>query len=1671
LTTNTATTLDGDVAAYSAALRHHAAGRLDEAEPLYRQVLAADPAHAGALHHLGVILRHNGQPDLAVEMIGEALRLDPTMADAHHNLGNALRELDRLDEAVDCYRRAIALRPDFADAHNNLAYAHWLTGRVEEAIAGLRTVAALRPDSPDAHKHLGDLLRHQEDRAAASDCYRRVVTLRPDDAATWFDLGIELHMQRRLDEAVACYERVIALSPDHADAHCHLAFALLALGDLPAAWPELEWRWRKVGSQPQLDIAPLWQGKAADGRTLLIEAEQGFGDVLQFCRYATLAASRGFRVIVQAPSPLLRLLRTLPGVDQVVSDESDAPPIDLHCPMLSLPLAFGTTLATIPASIPYLLADPAQAGTWRRRIAAMPGEGLRVGVAWAGNPRPDDPIASLTDRCRSIAPERLAPLFDLQGVRFFSLQKGGPAAPASFPLIDVMGEMDDFADTAALIANLDLVITVDTAVVHLAGALGKPVWMLDRVDACWRWLVGRTDSPWYPALRIYRQPRPGDWDAVVAEVARDLRRAAESSAPDRFATSPTPHEVPAALDATARRRHAMGHLDEAESFYRQVLTAAPEHAGALHHLGIIAGQRGRFDLAAEMIVRALRRSPNDAEMHHNLGVALAELGRLTEAVTCYRRAIALRPDYADAHKHLGAALRGLRRYDDAIACCRTVVALKPDDAWAHTDLGYALSLSARLDEAAAALRTALELRPDFPEALNNLGNVMLESGEGDAAVAAYRQALALRPDYVEAHNNLGVAFWRTRRAPGEEAACYRRAISLKPDGAEAHYNLGQALLAQGDMPAGWQEFEWRWLTQDLRPAVRNFAQPQWLGEAAEGRTLLIHAEQGFGDTLQFCRYAPLAAARGLRVILGVPQPLVRLLGTLAGVDQVCADTAGLPEFDLHSPMLSLPLAFRTTLATIPADVPYLHADPAQAAAWAARIAAAAQPCHNGPGLRVGIVWAGNARLHQPTASLIDRRRSIDPQLLAPLADIPGIRFFSLQKDGPAAPAGFPLIDLMGEMGDFADTAALIANLDLVVSVDTAVAHLAGALGKPVWLLDRYDACWRWLVGRTDSPWYPALRIYRQPRPGDWETVVAEVARDLRHAAAGTAARPPATPPTPREAPESLFAAALRHHAAGRLDDAERSYRELLAIDPRHAGALHRLGVIAGQKGRPDLAAGLIGDAIRLRPDDPEAHHNRAVALRAIGRLDDAVAAWRTAVALRPDYADAHQDLGYALYLLGRLDEATESLRTAVALRPDSADAHNDLGNLLSKQGDWDAAIACYRRAVALRPDFADAYNNLGHPLWEMGERDEAVACHRRAIALRPDYPEAHTNLGVALRAQWRLDEAVASHRRAIALRPDYAEAHTDLALALLARGDLPAGWAEFEWRWRTEKLRAGRRAFAQPQWRGDAAEGRTLLIHAEQGFGDTLQFCRYAPLAAARGLRVILQVPRPLVRLLGTLAGVDRVLAEEDELPAFALQCPVMSLPLAFGTTLDTIPAAIPYLHADPAQAAAWAARVPSMAGQTLRVGLVWAGNPRVHQRDALWADRRRSMAPERLQPLCGVSGVRLFSLQKDGPAAPESFPLIDVMGEMTDFADTAALIANLDLVISVDTAVAHLAGSLGKPVWLLARDAACWRWLDRRADSPWYPAMRIYRQPRPGDWDAVVAEVAGDLFRLAAAA
>ena len=533
---------------------------------------------------------------------------------------------------------------------------------------------------------------------------------------------------------------------------------------------------------------------------------------------------------------------------------------------------------------------------------------------------------------------------------------------------------------------------------------------------------------------------------------------------------------------------------------------------------------------------------------------------------------------------------------------------------------------------------------------------------------------------------------------------------------------------------------------------------------------------------------------------------------------------------------------------------------------------------------------------------------------------------------------------------------------------------------------------------------------------------------------------------------------------GRYQEAAALAQVMTVRFPLHAFGWIVLGEVYKQLGQSANALSHMQKAVALSPDNPEAHANLGNFLQGLGQHEQAAGSYRMALQIKPDYVEAYFNLGVALQELDRLAEAEICYRQALQIKPDYAEAHSNLGNTLKELGRLNEAELCFRQALLINPESAELHNNLGVILKDLGRLHEAGDSFRQALRIQPDFAGAHNNLGVTFKESGHLHEAEECYRRALQIQPDYAEAHTNLAITLLARGDLTAGWEENEWRWATPQMRSGRRDFAQPLWRGERAEGLTLLIHAEQGYGDTLQFCRYASIAAARGLRVILEVPMPLVKLLRSLTGVERVVGSGEELPAFDLHCPMLSMPWALKTSLSTIPCAASYLQADKERVYAWRTRLAALPNSGRRIGLVWAGNSHTHWPQAAIIDRQRSLPPERLAPLFELSGFHFFSLQKGGAAVPENFPLTDFMDEMEDFADTAALIANLDLVIAVDTAVAHLAAALGKPVWVLNRFDACWRWLRERQDSPWYPSVQLFGQPQPGDWQTVIRKVAEEL-------
>jgi tetratricopeptide (TPR) repeat protein len=484
--------------------------------------------------------------------------------------------------------------------------------------------------------------------------------------------------------------------------------------------------------------------------------------------------------------------------------------------------------------------------------------------------------------------------------------------------------------------------------------------------------------------------------------------------------------------------------------------------------------------------------------------------------------------------------------------------------------------------------------------------------------------------------------------------------------------------------------------------------------------------------------------------------------------------------------------------------------------------------------------------------------------------------------------------------------------------------------------------------------------------------------------------------------------------------------------------------------------------------DPEQAVREALAHQQAGRYEQAERGFYRALAVAPESAQIQLLLGDLFRAQARHESALQCCLAAVELAPGLAPAHNNLGNAHRDLGEHDKAVHEYRRAIELDPALPEAHFNLGVSLQKRGDAAEAARCYEQALRLRPGLAMAQLNLGVLREESADAAGAASAYAAAVAADPDLVEAHVNLGMQLLLAGRLAEGWEEFEWRLRYPEYSGADAAAVAPRWNGEPLAGRRILLDAEQGFGDALQFLRYAPLVAARGGQVIVRCAAELRDLVAGTAGVTAVVRRGEPLPAFDAYSPLPSLPRAFGTRLESIPADVPYVRADPGRAAAWRERFAEAGGEC-KVGLVWASQS--GHRTA----QEKSLALQALAPLGSVPGVRFYSLQKGEAAlqsrrAPEGMRLQDLGGALADFSDTAAAIAGLDLVISVDTAVAHLAGAMGVPTWTLLKYVPDWRWLLGRDDCPWYPTMRLFRQERQGDWQAPVAGLAGALRGFAAA-
>ncbi|HTO51487.1 MAG TPA: tetratricopeptide repeat protein [Burkholderiales bacterium] len=1051
-------------------------GDLARARALLEQALALDAQSPGTLSDLGNVHLLLAEPAGAERCYLAALELAPAHASALANLGVLRARGGDRPAALDCFRRAVRADPWAEQAIRGLVEALPDDTVPREDIALMREITARFPDHAAAFSALGRLLlRGAFDAGPALAAAERAIALGHGDADTLTARGVALQELGRLEEALAAYEAARARDPGHVGARFHRAIALLTLGRFAEGWPDYELRLLSEDRPRRAFPFPRWQGDDLAGRTLLVHSEQGIGDEILFAScLPDIVRAAGHCVIECSPrlAPIFR--RSFPEATVHASEQTGpvdwAVPlgIDVQAPAGSLPLHLRATTAAFPEHRGYLVADPAKVDRWRERLAAL-GPGRAIGISWRGGTS-----RTRTER-RSLVLSDLAPLLREPGFHFVSLQYGPEAAkeverfaPDSGLRVHHWPEaIDDYDETAALASALDGIVSVCTAVVHLGGALGRPVWVATPRVPEWRYGAQGARMPWYPSVRLIRQAERGVWAPVVGAIVRELRAG--------------PPEGTASVAATIEPRDRAGSLSD--------------RVERLLARGSAADARAAAEEAAD-------RSPGDAQLNALCGRACLAAGDAESALDYVLLALHHDPGNERAFEVRIAALDQLGRGDEIPAACEELLGARPGHAGALLRLARAALAARDYGRAVERFGRVVEREPSNAAALNDLGLLLArEFGEFERGEALLRRALAAAPGNADAKANLAWVLCE-RGATEEGFRLFDEQVARAPEDHELRLMRAVARLKHGDFAGGWDEYEARFASP--LATRRPYAFPPWDGTPLGEGALLVYGEQGLGDQIMFASCLP-DLRRQIRDCVIECDP--RLGGLFARsfpgarvvtAAQSDAAPAWLAEpgsmrggIRAQIPIGSLPRRFRRSATEFPRHAGYLRADPARVDKWRARLAAF------GANPKIGLAWRGG------TASSRRSLRSLELDQLAPvLATVPAT-WVSLQytdcRTEIAASArrhGVTVHHWQEAIDDYDETAALVAALDSVVTVCTAVVHLSGALGQRALVMVPYAAEWRYGAAGETMPWYPSVRLLRQPAPGAWTDLLERVKNEL-----------------------------------------------------------------------------------------------------------------------------------------------------------------------------------------------------------------------------------------------------------------------------------------------------------------------------------------------------------------------------------------------------------------------------------------------------------------------------------------------------------------------------------------------------------------------------------------------
>ncbi len=1591
----------------------------------YLNALAANCNKPELYYNISTIYLENNQPDKVLEFISDGLKLYPNNDDLmlayalffektndkntfekilldlsnkevnnflpYLKLADFYKDLFILDKSEYYYTKAFNLSPNNQNILLNYGVLKYIIGQFEAAETLFKMVLKIDPNNLSALNNLANTYLELNNFNETEKIYKEIINKYKDSYFEQFNYGLTLLLLSNFEKGFYYYEKRL-----HLDEYKR---------DIPNK--------------------TRWNGEDLTNKNLFIYGEQGIGDIIMFSRFLTIIKNKyNCNIIFECRAEVLDLMQiNFPFLTTIKrGDDLDTDTFDYFTSLLSLPYILKIKDKAEINNNPYLLPHENLLEKWAKYFAVE--KSFKVGIVWKGNPHP------IIHRKRHTELKYFLPLTKIPNVKLYSLQFGENYSE-ELKQNNITELVYNFNETAAIIKNLDLVITIDTSIVHLAGALGVETWVLLTKVPDWRWELDTKTSYWYKTVTLFRQTQYNNWQQVFDNIYSELIKKISLPQKDKLNINELKNKAFELLEkndflnaVNLYNQLVLINPNDAENYIwlgyayynlKDFQNSTKNFKSALDKLGTLPKEIytfylngllniANYNLGINETENALKQYPNEIEFYNIMGLFLLKLNNVSQAEKYFNKALSLNSSYTPAIVNIANYYLENKDFAKSLQIAESYLNQIENKEPLLYIIGNAYL---GLNNPEKAIEHYKQISNNFKEHqfFNNYGIALQRVHNYVYAELYFLKALELTNDNYGYWANLGNNYALTYQF-SKAIECYNKGLEFSKGDKKLLSMIGLTHLLTENFTEGWSYFEHSLTFQVPFSYISNCK--EYNGEELSGKTIIVYSEHGLGDTIQFLRYLPLLKEKGCEIIFEFQQELKPLLFYPNGYYQPLTrgeyDVKDL-KADYYISLLKLPRIFCTNIANIPKLAPILNINLKLIEIYDKLLIKNKK--------RIGLVWAGNP-IHPN-----DHNRSLSLDYLQLLFNIPQNHYYLLQKSDTKLklPAEFNrfdnITDLSNELTTLEETAAIIKNLDLVITVDTMIAHLAATLNVKTFLLLPYLPDWRWLLNRNDSVWYPSITIFRQNTPGDWSYPLEQIYNTI-----------------------------------------------CLTINAQNTK----------EKIEQLIKNNQFDEAIHLLEDENLTNLDKAFLLNTIAIVfinskdyETAIKILDSAYNLDKTYYEIPYNLGYCNHILNKIEEANNYYKIALSLHPIHINSLNNSGIIERDLGNLDNSKILFKKAIKLAFNKPFLHNNLGTSIEAEGNNNLAIEEFNIALSINPNFIDALINISNVYHFTNRSNIALDIINKAFAIAPDNPSVRFNRSLTLLRLGKLKEGFTEYEYR--TKRPDYPKYKFTKPRLMDlQSVKNKIILVYDEQGYGDTIQFCRYIKNLKNLGGYIKLLCHNPLKELMQGCLGVDEVIGRNslnDTDIKYDYHIPLLSLGMFFEDTLENIKVDVPYIVVDHKTKEKWANEISK--NSKLKIGFVWKGKQ-------TQGNTHRSCKLNHFL-LIFSNLVNFYSLQLDLTTEEkellEQNNIVNFGDRIKTFNDTAAIISNLDLVISIDTSVAHLSCALGKPTWILLSTKCDWRWHDFRGDSPWYPTAKLFRQKEFNNWITVFTEVEKELKKI----